>query len=78
MKFFSNETTKLEHTSTNIVASPILIPFIAELVVASVGHIPSRSTNTGLSFIIPLINILIFLSITLFIHLFQLYPAPLV
>ena len=45
----------LEHISTNIVASPIPVPVMAEEVVPSVGHIPSRSTNVGFSLIIPFI-----------------------
>jgi hypothetical protein len=40
---------------TNIVASPILIPLMAEVVVANVGHIPRRRTNVGFSFIRPLV-----------------------
>lgn len=63
IKFFNSEITMFEHIRTNIVANPMLMPLIAELVVASVGHIPSKRTNTGLSLIIPLINILIFLFI---------------
>jgi hypothetical protein len=39
--------------STAIVARPIDIPFMAELVVPNVGHIPKRRTNVGFSLIIP-------------------------
>jgi hypothetical protein len=49
------EITILDRMSTNIVASPILIPFTAEVVVARVGHIPSRRTKVGFSFIRPLV-----------------------
>ena len=42
------EIATLEHISTPIVASPMLMPFIAELVVPSVGHIPNNRTNIGL------------------------------
>ena len=54
IKFFNNDIAALEQIKTNIVANPILIPFIAELVVASVGHIPKSNTRMGFSRIIPL------------------------
>ena len=59
VRFLISEITKLEHISTNVVASPIDRPFMADVVVASVGHIPRRSTNVGFSFTMPLINIFI-------------------
>jgi hypothetical protein len=37
-----------------MVASPIAIPFAAELVVARVGHMPSRRTKVGFSVVMPL------------------------
>ncbi len=40
--------------STTIVVNPIPNPFIAEVVTASVGHIPNISTKVGFSFTIPL------------------------
>jgi hypothetical protein len=49
------EITILESIRTNVVASPILIPLIADVVVAKVGHIPRRSTNVGFSLIKPLV-----------------------
>jgi hypothetical protein len=49
------EITIFERMRTNVVASPILIPLIAEVVVANVGHIPRRSTNVGFSFMRPLV-----------------------
>ena len=42
-----SEIAVLEQMSTNIVASPIASPLSAEVVVASVGHIPRRSTKVG-------------------------------
>ena len=39
----------------NIVASPMLIPLTADVVVAKVGHIPRRRTNVGFSLIRPLV-----------------------
>jgi hypothetical protein len=45
--------------STAIVANPIDIPFRAEVVVASVGHIPSIRTNVGFSLTMPFFIILI-------------------
>jgi hypothetical protein len=53
----SNDITKFEQTSTNIVAAPIPKPLIAEVVVANVGHIPKSSTSTGFSLSIPFDNI---------------------
>ena len=58
IKFLIKEITTLEHTSTNVVANPIDIPFNAEEVVPKVGHIPRRSTNVGFSLMIPFINTL--------------------
>ena len=55
--FFNADMTMLEQINTNMVASPILIPFIAEEVVPSVGHIPNSNTNVGFSVMIPFINI---------------------
>jgi hypothetical protein len=49
------EITILDRMRTNIVASPILIPLMAEVVVANVGHIPRRRTNVGFSLIRPLV-----------------------
>ena len=47
---------KLEPTRTKNVASPIASALIAELVTASIGHMPRTCTNTGLSRQIPLIS----------------------
>ena len=52
----------LEQMSTNIVASPIDKPLMADVVVANVGHIPNNKTNVGFSFIKPLyINFKLFI-----------------
>ena len=68
IRFLMAEITTLEHISTNIVASPIPIPLMAEEVVPSVGHIPSRSTNVGFSLIIPfIITLKLFISSTPFL-----------
>jgi len=48
------EITVFEQMRTNMVASPIAIPFAAELVVARVGHMPSRRTKVGFSVVMPL------------------------
>ena len=48
----------LERIRTKVVASPIPIPFIAEVVVPMVGHIPSTRINVGLSLMMPLAIIL--------------------
>src|SRR5574344_1535496 len=57
IKFFKAEIAILEHINTNVVDNPIPKAFIAEVVVASVGHIPIKRTNIGFSFNIPLNNI---------------------
>lgn len=57
--FLMSDITKLLHISTNIVASPIDMPLMPDVVVASVGHIPRRSTKVGFSFIMPLVIVLI-------------------
>ena len=44
----------LEKIKTAVVESPMPIPFIAEVVTASVGHIPSIRMKVGFSFTIPL------------------------
>jgi hypothetical protein len=49
--------TMFEHRSTNVVARPIDMPLRAELVVASVGHIPSTNTMVGFSLSKPLVNV---------------------
>ena len=60
--------TKFVQISTAIVASPIDIPFMAEVVVASVGHIPSIRTNVGFSLIMPFLIICIaFISLLLYL-----------
>jgi tetrahydromethanopterin S-methyltransferase subunit E len=45
---------RLESIRTAVVESPIPIPLIADVVTASVGHIPSVKTRVGFSLIIPL------------------------
>ena len=52
--FLMQEMMMLEKRSTAMVASPIIMPFIALVVVARVGHIPSISTKVGFSFMMPL------------------------
>ena len=54
---FRQEMTKLVQMRTAIVASPIDIPFRADVVVASVGHMPSIKTNVGFSLTIPFLII---------------------
>lgn len=73
------DMAKLEQISTNIVASPMDNPLIALVVVASVGHIPRRSTNVGFSLIRPFIKILIYFMIYPFFTCFEapLFPSTL-
>ena len=54
--FLRSEITIFEHTSTNVVESPIPTPFAAIVVMASVGHIPRSITIFGFSFMSPLVN----------------------
>ena len=58
VRLLMHEITKLVQMSTAIVARPIDNPLRALVVVASVGHMPRRSTNVGFSLTIPLFNIL--------------------
>ena len=54
MTFLSAEMKRLLNARTAAVVSPIPSPFIAEVVTASVGHMPSVRTKVGFSLIIPL------------------------
>ena len=54
-----HEITTLVQMSTAIVASPMASPLEADVVVASVGHIPSIRTNVGLSLMMPFLMIFI-------------------
>ena len=71
-RFFNNEIAILLNIKTNIVHNPIPIPFIAEVVVPSVGHIPNSKQKVGFSFIMPFITILN-LFIALFVLLFLIF-----
>jgi len=48
------EIKRFEKINTTVVESPIPIPLIADVVTASVGHIPSIITKVGFSFTRPL------------------------
>jgi hypothetical protein len=68
IRFFIKEITTFEQINTNMVASPMPIPLIADDVVPNVGHIPSRSTNVGFSLIIPfIITLKLFISVSFLI-----------
>ena len=54
MIFLSMEISILDITSTAVVESPMPIPLTAEVVTASVGHMPSIRTNVGFSLTRPL------------------------
>ena len=54
--FRSKETRMLEHNRTNVVATPIPMPFSTVLVTASMGHNPRTSRNGGISSQSPLVN----------------------
>ena len=50
---FRSEMTMFDISSTKAVASPMHMPLIADVVVASVGHMPSTNTHVGFSFTSP-------------------------
>ena len=52
-----HEMTMLEQMSTNMVAKPMERPLMADVVVASVGHMPSSNTKIGFSLTSPLVRI---------------------
>jgi hypothetical protein len=56
MSLRSSDTSRLEPMSTNVVAAAMATAFMAELVTASIGHMPRTITKTGFSFQIPLTN----------------------
>ena len=58
--FLRRETNALEHTSTTVAAMPMPSPLNALVEMASVGHIPSTSLNTGLEARMPPPTILLF------------------
>jgi hypothetical protein len=43
------EITMLDKIRTNVVAKPIPIPLMADVVVPNVGHIPKTNTKVGFS-----------------------------
>ena len=53
----SMEIRRLDITSTAVVDRPIPIPLTADVVTASVGHIPSIRTKIGFSVIRPFFNL---------------------
>ena len=57
MTFLSNDITRLERARTKVVARPIDRPLMADVVTASVGHIPSTRTVVGFSTTIPFKNL---------------------
>jgi ribose/xylose/arabinose/galactoside ABC-type transport system permease subunit len=61
IKDLSDEIKTFDIIKTKVVANPIPMPLIDEVVTASVGHIPIRRTKVGFSFKRPLVNILILL-----------------
>ena len=57
MAFFSREITTLEQMRTKVAARPIPTPLMVELVTASAGQVPSTSTSTGFSLMMPFTRI---------------------
>ena len=49
MTFLSSEINRFDIVRIAVVDSPIPTAFVTEVVVASVGHMPSTSMNTGFS-----------------------------
>jgi hypothetical protein len=56
ISFLIEEITIPEHIRTKVTAAPIESPFMAELVMARVGHIPRSRTRAGFCFHMPLMN----------------------
>ena len=54
MIFRSAEIMRFDMVRITVVVSPIPIPLIADVVTASVGHIPSIRTKVGFSLTNPL------------------------
>ena len=69
MMFLMSEITRFDMISTAVVASPMPMPFAADVVVPSVGHMPSTSTNVGLFRTIPLKTICNLFIMTSFLNL---------
>ena len=77
MTFLKAEMTKFENIRTASVESPIPSPFIALVVVAKVGHIPSMMIKVGFSLNIPFIILskyLFILPLPTFPHILQQTP----
>jgi uncharacterized membrane protein len=60
IRFLSKAIKRLEKRRTNVVAAPIPMPFIAAVVIASVGQVPNTITNVGFSLSSPLVKYLMF------------------
>ena len=58
IKSFNRDIAILDKISTNMVHKPIPMPFIAEVVVPNVGHIPINMQKVGFSLMIPFFTIL--------------------
>jgi len=54
----SSETNRLEKTRTNVVASPIPMPLMPEVVTASVGHSPRTNRKGGMVCHSPLVKLI--------------------
>ena len=67
--FLKIDITVFDPIRTNVAASPIPIPFIAAVVTAIVGHMPSTSLNVGFSVNTPFKN-----TLDIFVLLFMITP----
>ena len=52
----SSEIARFEHTSTSVAERPIPMPFIAAVVTANVGQVPSTSRRVGFSLMSPFVK----------------------
>jgi hypothetical protein len=50
---FTSDTTRFDMTKTKVVAKPMPMALLAEVVVPRVGHMPSMITKMGFSVRIP-------------------------
>jgi hypothetical protein len=56
MYLLNRETNRLENRSTKVVARPMPMPLMPEVVTASTGHSPKTSLKGGMVFHRPLVN----------------------
>ena len=61
LRKYQREITTLEHIRTIVAETPMPMPFIAAVVTARVGQVPSTKRRTGFSFTRPFVKVLKYL-----------------